>query len=125
MTPFTRPSKAPKQIPAKAASQGLKPATIIRAAMTAEKLNIQPTERSISRIASRKTMPKESMPWKVVLPRMVRRLTGLRKRGRAIPITTIMTTRAAITPISSGMRHRRRAGGEGSVMWAGPCSRRA
>ena len=78
--------------PASAASHGLTPATISSAATTAEKLNIQPTDRSISRIASRNTMPSDSMPWKVVLPRMVSRLIGLRKRGRATPITTIITT---------------------------------
>ena len=51
--------------------------------MTAEKLNIQPTERSISRMASRNTMPSASMPRKVVLPSSANRLIGLRKRGRA------------------------------------------
>ena len=52
-SPFTRPRIAPKAIPATIASQGLRPATINRAATTAEKLNIHPTDRSISRIASR------------------------------------------------------------------------
>ena len=66
-------------------------------------------------------MPSASMPWKVVLPRMVRRLTGLRKRGRATPITAIMTTSAAITPISSGSAPTGAgAGGEGSVMKSRP-----
>ena len=61
------------------------------AVATAEKLNIQPTERSISRMASRNTMPIASMPRKVVWPRRVRRLSGLRNRGRATPMKAIMT----------------------------------
>ena len=101
-TPLTRPRRAPKPTPATAASQGLTPATIISAAMTAEKLNIHPTERSISRIASRNTIPSDSMPWNVVLPRIVSRLIGLRKRGRATPMTAIITSKARMTPISSG-----------------------
>ncbi len=51
--PLTRPSMAPNAIPANIAIQGLTPQTISSAATTAEKLNIHPTERSISRIASR------------------------------------------------------------------------
>ena len=82
-TPLTQAEqRAEVQMPPSAASHGLSPATISSAAITAEKLNIQPTERSISRIASRKTMPIASMPRKVVWPRTVRRLSGLRKRGR-------------------------------------------
>jgi hypothetical protein len=106
-TPLTRPRMAPKLTPPRAASHGLNPATIISAATTAEKLNIQPTERSISRIASKKTMPSDSMPWNVVLPRIVNRLIGLRKRGRATPMTTIIASRATMTPISSGNRNER------------------
>ena len=109
--PLTRPRSAPKPTPASAASHGFTPATIKSAATTAEKLNIQPTERSMSRMASRNTMPSDSMPWNVVLPRMVRRLIGLRKRGRATPITTIITASATMTPISSGSRKARRARG--------------
>jgi hypothetical protein len=104
-SPFTRPSEAPKTIPAIMADHGLRPATMSKAAMTAEKLNIQPTERSISRIASRNTMPRDSMPWNVVLPSTVKKLIGLRKRGLANPITAIMTMSATMTPVSSGSRN--------------------
>ena len=104
-----------------AASQGSRPATISSADDTAEKLNIQPTERSISRIASRNTMPTASMPRKVVLPSIENRLIGLRKRGRAMPMTATITSSATMTPISSGRRkrgerRRRRVGGRISVM---------
>ena len=85
------------------------PATIMSAATTAEKLNIQPTERSISRMARRNTMPIASMPRKVVLPSSEKRLIGLRNRGRATPMITIMATSATITPISSGIRQPRLA----------------
>ena len=78
------------------------PATISSAENTAEKLNIQPTDKSISRIASRNTIPIESMPRNVVLPRIESRLIGLRNRGLATPMTTIIAISAATTPISLG-----------------------
>src|SRR5271170_2092552 len=106
--PLTRPRTAPNAMPTSAASHGLTPATINSAAMTAEKLNIHPTERSISRMASRNTMPSDSMPSNVVLPRIVSKLIGLRKRGRASLMTTIITSKATMTPISSGKRDERR-----------------
>src|SRR5580700_7967610 len=55
-------------------------------------------------------MPSDSMPWKVVLPRMVKRLIGFRKRGLAKPITAISTINATRTPASSGVRNRDCAG---------------
>ena len=117
-TPLKRPRSAPKATPAIAAIHGLRPATMRSAITTAEKLNIQPTERSISRMASRNTMPIASMPRKVVWPRTVRRLIGLRKCGRATPMTTIIATSATMTPISSGRRKRRvaRAGVAGDPL---------
>ncbi len=42
--------------------QGSMPSTIASAAMTAEKLKIQPTERSISPMAITNTMPSAIMP---------------------------------------------------------------
>ena len=90
--------------PAPAQSQGLTPVPIISAASTAEKLKIQPTDRSISRMASRNTMPSASMPRNVVLPRIENRLIGLRNRGLATPMMTISASSATITPISSGRR---------------------
>ena len=60
-------------------------------------------------------MPSDSMPSNVVLPRIVSKLIGLRKRGRAIPMTATMTSKATMTPISSGKRKGLRRGAGASV----------
>src|SRR5580658_4385705 len=44
--PLTKPSSAPKATPQSIASHGSSPAIINKAATTAEKLNIHPTDRS-------------------------------------------------------------------------------
>ncbi len=53
------------------------------AAMTAEKLNIQPTDRSMSRMASRKTMASASIPMKAAPDSCWNRVAGRKKFGRS------------------------------------------
>jgi hypothetical protein len=80
---------------------------MVLAPTTAEKLNIQPTERSMSRIATTKTMPSASMPTNAAPASCWKSVVGFRKFGRRKPTTATSTTSATITPVSSGRRRRR------------------
>ena len=60
--PLNNPNNAPNRTPPSAAIHGSTPFTMRVAAMTAEKLNIQPTDKSISRMANKKTIASAIMP---------------------------------------------------------------
>ena len=60
------------------------PLRIARPAMTAEKLNIQPIDRSISRMARRNTIPRARMPVNAAFAKSSPRERGARKFGLAI-----------------------------------------
>ena len=109
-TPLTTPSRHPKATPMPAARKGSIPLRIASAATTAEKLNIHPIDRSISRIASRNTMPRARMPTKVLLADRLSSVLGSTNAGRTAPTSATNTARATMTPSSSGSRRRRGCG---------------
>ena len=90
------------------ARNGSTPLRIARAQTTAEKLNIQPIERSISRMARRKTIPSDRMPTKALLAVRLSSVSGSTNAGLIAPMTPTSRPRATMTPSSSGSRRRRR-----------------
>ena len=109
-TPLTSPRRPPNATPIPAAIHGSTPATIALAAMTAEKLNIHPTERSISRMATTKTIASASIPMKAAPDSCWNSVAGRKKLGRSTPTITTSVTSATRTPVSSGRPRSRRAG---------------
>ncbi len=105
-TPLISPSRAPNAMPMPAAIHGSMPKTMAWAAMTALKLNIQPIDRSMSRMTTTKTMPMASIPMKAAPESCWKRVAGLRKFGWRTPTTTTSVTSATSTPVSSGRRGR-------------------
>ena len=108
-TPLIRPSTPPKAMPMPAAMNGSTPATIALAAMTAEKLNIQPTDRSMSRMTTTNTIARASMPMNAAPESCWNRVAGRKKFGRRTPTIRTRAMSATSTPVSSGRRRRRRA----------------
>ncbi len=103
-----RPSRPPKAMPASGRDERARcPRIISFPATTAEKLNIQPMDRSMSRMTTTKTMPTASMPVKALLDSSWSSDFGCRKIGLATPMNTISATSATMTPVSSGRRDRR------------------
>ena len=91
-----------------AASHGSTPCVIASAAITAEKLKFQPTERSISPSASRNTDASAIIPKNELLATRLSRFSGWTKALLCVPTTTTSRTSAAKTPSSSGNTSRRR-----------------
>ena len=106
--PLTKPSSPPKAIPASAASQGLMPATISMAVMTAVKLNIQPTDRSISQNRQQEDHAERDHALKGRVAEDRQQVDRVEEARPGHATMTISAISATMTPISSGTRNPRR-----------------